>query len=277
MVEKITCMSFVELMHRTVLGPLNMTRSWYGALPHGETNFARAFLTTQTPAEVERGYNILPELVAAGLWTTPTDLLKAISAIQDSLYSDTGGFLKQETAKLMLTKVSDVGWAGDVGMGWWFNDVAFGHGGDNDPGYCCWVGGLYGNDDSGAQSRNGIAIMTNSALGHEMCVRQTIAAIMYAQGWSGGSGKDGAVWLPHVRDAFIPYPAPASIAVDESWKAWKGNWEGGWEILEQDGVPVLKFEGSPALKLRPAAAPVKVFLRVGGGRFGLLLRDCILA
>lgn len=251
MLERITSMGFAELMQKVVLQPLGMTRSWYGDLSPDETNFARAYFTAVAPAAAKRGYHIQPELAAAGLWTTPSDLLKAVSAIQQSL--DTGtGFLKQETAKLMLTQAGTT-W-GIVGLGWCINDVGFGHGGDNEPGYNAYVMGFHG----AGQPRSGIAIMTNSGLGHRTCVRQIVAGTMYKQGWSGSVKKDD-LWLPSVSDKFVPYSAPASTGVDEGWRRWEGKWEGGWEIVEQSGSPALKFEEFAAMPLRLAAAPVKEF------------------
>lgn len=248
MLEKILSKPFPEIMQEVVLTPLCMSRSWYGLeLPASETNFARAYSTAYTAAEVERGYNVLPELAAAGLWTTPTDLLKAVSAIQESLYT-AAGFLKRETVQLMLTKVYSNNSLGTVGLGWWINDVGFGHGGDNWPGYNASLVGFHDGVNGsrvtggGDMPRNGIAIMTNSVLGHETCVKQTLGAVMYSLGWSGSKGKDGDIWLPNARDVFVPYSAPASTTIDEHWEEWTGKWEGGWEVVQQaDGDPALKF------------------------------------
>lgn len=268
MLEEILGKPFSEIMHETVFKPLEMTRSWYGDLNPGESNFARAHFTAHTPAETERGYNILPELAAAGLWTTPSDLLKAVAAIQESLYTKSG-FLTQETARLMLRKVASSESLGTVGLGWWVNDAGFGHGGDNWPGYNATLVGFHGGAtssrsvDGAEMPRDGIAIMTNSILGHATCVKQILGAIMYSQSWKGSAGK-GEVWLPNARDKFIPYPAAASTAVNESWKTWMGKWEEGWEISEHDdGGPALRYGNYPAMKLLPAAAPVNEF---EGGR-----------
>lgn len=257
MLEKITRMPFAELMQQTLLRPLGMIRSWYGDLTPGETNFAKAYLTAQTPAEVARGYNILPELAAAGLWTTPSDLLRAVSAIQESLYTNSG-FLKQETARNMLTRVASGDSLGVVGLGWWINDVGYGHGGDNYPGYNAYLMGFHAGAGDGSP-RTGVAIMVNSELGHPTCVKQILAAIMYAEGWGGSTVKED-LWLPHARDGFVPYPAPASAVVEEGWQAWRGKWDGDWEIVEKgNGSPALKFRDFAPMLLRPAAAPAKQF------------------
>ena len=83
------------------------------------------------------GYHYYPEHAAAGLWTTPTDLTKLGLALSKS-YRE-GGFLKQETARRMLTPVledesyclcienfrGDIGYHGGCNEGflteWWFS------------------------------------------------------------------------------------------------------------------------------------------------------------
>ena len=51
------------------------------------------------------GYHYYPEHAAAGLWTTPAELVKLGLALSKS-YRE-GGFLKKETAQRMLTPVMD--------------------------------------------------------------------------------------------------------------------------------------------------------------------------
>jgi hypothetical protein len=56
-------------------------------------------------------YHVYPEVVVAAQWTTPSDLLRAINAIQRSLESD--DFLERKWAQVMLTEVGD----NEAGMG----------------------------------------------------------------------------------------------------------------------------------------------------------------
>jgi hypothetical protein len=77
--ETVTGKDFPSLIKELVLEPLEMTHSVY-SLPDGEINVAKAHFTGYTACDVQ--WHIQPEKAAAGLWTTPTDLLKAVRAMQ---------------------------------------------------------------------------------------------------------------------------------------------------------------------------------------------------
>lgn len=106
--ENFTGMGFADFMQQTVLDPLGMNRSVYGDPSYKEYNYAQANFTAHTPSSQGRSYHRFPELAAAGLWSTPTDLLKATSAIQNSLYPSPprspAPFLSQSTAQVMLAQ-----------------------------------------------------------------------------------------------------------------------------------------------------------------------------
>ena len=51
---------------------------------------------------VEGGFHIYPEMAAAGLWTTPTDLARFAIEIQRSLRGDANRVLSAEMTKQML-------------------------------------------------------------------------------------------------------------------------------------------------------------------------------
>lgn len=80
----------------------------------------------------------------------------------------------------MLAETSTQGFGGPMAQGWFVNCVGFGHGGDNLPGYMCYLVGFSGGPPAaknGEQPRNGIAVMTNSYVGH-VCMKHIVAAIM---------------------------------------------------------------------------------------------------
>lgn len=244
---------FADIMHEVVLKPLSMTRSWYSDLPSNEMNYAKAHYTGYTATRAE--YHHFPELAAAGLWTTPTDLLKAIAAVQESLYTESG-FLKQDTAKKMLTEVGRMGSGSIMTYGWGLNDAIFAHAGSSDPGYECYVFGFHGGyantKDTGDRSerRDGIAIMTNSQEGLERAIRQMISATFFQKGWERINAR-----LPYGGESdFVPYAAPAGTDVDSAWKNWKGKWDSDWELLDRDG-PAWNYKSFPLMRLVPAAAP----------------------
>lgn len=252
--EALTNTPFPQIMQDVVLGPLGMTRSHYGPLALSEKNFAKAHDTAHVVSKA--GYHEFTELAAAGLWTTPTDLLKAISAIQTSL-STTSGFLTQATARKMLSQVTETPSMGSIGMGWFTTSSLFAHAGSNDPGYNTYVCSTHSttsqeNDDSKSK-HHGIAIMTNSDYGHDVAIQQICSALFYLKGWP----RYGS--LPSLSDAgdCVPYPAPEGAEVDGGWKEWIGKWDGDWEIVERDNGPSLAFGGLEPMRLRPGAAATR--------------------
>ncbi len=104
---------------------------------------------------------------------------------------------------------------GEMARGWFVEDAAFGHAGSNHPGYSTYLFGCSGP----SSSRNGIAIMTNSTLGHEVAIRQIVAAVQYLKGWS-------SVKLPsqHLSPDFVPYPWPQGTSINGRWKEWIYQW-----------------------------------------------------
>jgi hypothetical protein len=62
-----------------------------------------AYLTGKNKSDPN--YYVYPEITAAALWKRPSDLLKAIHAVQRPIGSD--GFLERKWSKTMLTEVGD--------------------------------------------------------------------------------------------------------------------------------------------------------------------------
>jgi CubicO group peptidase (beta-lactamase class C family) len=92
---------FAELMRRHVLQPLHMGRSTFAQpLPAAEHNRAHGHYADG--AEVEGGAFVYPELAAAGLWTTASDLARFAIAIQQSWKTGTS-FLSAAQARDLLT------------------------------------------------------------------------------------------------------------------------------------------------------------------------------
>lgn len=274
--ETVTGQSFPDLMQRLVLDPLGMSDSTY-RYPSDEdvnelcrpgcradANYARAHHAGATPCEVAQRVN--PEMAAAGLWSTPTDLLKAIRGVQASLDEETeanGIFLPRHVAQTMLEEVQN-----GLSHGWFVGDGLFGHGGHNEPGWRCFAVGSMprllgaGHLPAPLPPGCGIAVMTNSAQGVPVYWK-IVAALCYLQGWAG---------LPVGFAHFAPTVAWVDpvLAVEEAWGREKsgflGRWSGGWEVVEREGKPGVSFKGSPLVDLVVAAQP--------GGRGGGLCLRC---
>jgi CubicO group peptidase (beta-lactamase class C family) len=120
---------YPQIAQETVLGPLNMTSSTYSQpLPDQiRKKAASGYRINGKP--VEGKIHIYPEMAAAGLWTTPTDLAKFAIEVQLSLTGKSNKVLSRETTAKMVTPfIEDI-----VGLGFFVEKhgaaTYFGHGG----------------------------------------------------------------------------------------------------------------------------------------------------
>jgi CubicO group peptidase (beta-lactamase class C family) len=93
---------FPELLHDIVLAPIGMTRSTYEQPLPEELRPGAATPYNADGASVAGGFHTYPEMAAAGLWTTPTDLARFAIEIQRSLRGDANHVLSAEMTKHML-------------------------------------------------------------------------------------------------------------------------------------------------------------------------------
>lgn len=99
----VTGKPFAELLDETVLRPLGMTRTSYRQpVPAGELLNA-AMPHTASGDPVAGGPHIYPELAAAGMWTTPTDLARFDLALLDAWAGRPMPVLSQPAVIQMLT------------------------------------------------------------------------------------------------------------------------------------------------------------------------------
>jgi CubicO group peptidase (beta-lactamase class C family) len=122
LLEDITGMPFAPLMRTVLLDPLEMTHSTYEQpLPVGlESAAAVGYDSAGKP--LPGGWRVQPEQAAGGLWTTPTDLVRAAAEM-----CTPAAVLDVATRDAMLTPQ-----LGDRGLGWVLDGRWFRHGGDND-------------------------------------------------------------------------------------------------------------------------------------------------
>jgi CubicO group peptidase (beta-lactamase class C family) len=129
--------AFPELMRELVIQPVGMTESAFAQpLPESLWHQAACAHDGEGKAMAHPWY-VYPELAAAGMWTTPTDLLRALLAMRTAERGDDGAFLPQKVAQEMLT----VQPGGDrYGIGWMVRRQGkrwmYGHSGGNQ-GFVC--------------------------------------------------------------------------------------------------------------------------------------------
>lgn len=170
----VTGETFPALMKRLVLDPIGMSNSGYDQpLPLAKRGDAAAGYR-RDGTMVEGRWHVYPEMAAAGLWTTPTDLMRWSMEIA-AARAGRSAILKQETAKEMLTiQTAPVGLGPFLaGSGDGFN---FGHGGANE-GYRAEV--IYF-----PELGRGAAVMTNSDAGSPLA-GEILLALAAEYHWTG--------------------------------------------------------------------------------------------
>lgn len=200
---------FADILREDVLQPLGMTRSTFEQpLPAGyDRNAARGHSSQGTARGAK--WHVYPELAAAGLWTTPTDLARLAIEVQMASAGRSTRVLDRATAREMITPVGvgdfAVGFSiGKIGQGWYFS-----HGGAN------W--GFRATLMAHLSNGYGLAIMTNADQGSAVMAELT-RRIQAAYAWD-------AVAEPAPR-GYQPRVDPPEIRVDvEVLRAYVGEYE----------------------------------------------------
>ena len=153
MMIDVTGKAFPQLMAELVLDPLGLKNSTYEQ-PLPETlrnNAAVGYRGDGKP--VKGNYHTYPEMAAAGLWTTPSDLARFAVEIQESLAGKSNKVLSQKMTQNMTTARK-----GRYGLGLSVRgegkDANFSHGGANEGFRCILIAYV--------ETGKGAAIMTNS-------------------------------------------------------------------------------------------------------------------
>ncbi|HZO73557.1 MAG TPA: serine hydrolase domain-containing protein [Ktedonobacteraceae bacterium] len=149
---------FPTLMQELVLEPLDMTHSTYEQpLPAPQAKMA-ASGHRKSGKPVAGNWYVYPEMAAAGLWTTPTDLAQFALELQCARAEKPHRLLSTQMVKELLTPQSHGDARGDMGLGVFVQGAGpgarFGHPGDNAGFTSCWV--------SLQQGGQGCVLMTNS-------------------------------------------------------------------------------------------------------------------
>jgi CubicO group peptidase (beta-lactamase class C family) len=164
---------FPQLARELVLGPAGMNSSGYEQ-PLPEAKRGRAAIAHRGDGTVVAGlWHTYPEMAAAGLWTTPTDLLLFARAIQRSLGGEANALLSQQMARDFVT-VQKGQYGLGVGIEGTGATARFSHGGANE-GYRCM---FFAFNERG----DGVAIMTNSDNGGQLA-SEIARAVSDVYGW----------------------------------------------------------------------------------------------
>ena len=166
-------LDFESLAKKYVFQPTSMSRSTFQQ-PLSEVFLGNvAAGHSKDGTKIKGGWHIYPELAAAGLWTTPSDLLKWATSLSNAWQGNQSAFLSCSLAKEMLAAQ-----AGGCGLGIFFrgkgDSFYFYHGGAN-AGYRSFL--LFY-----PQTGNGIAIMCNGD-GADELQSEIVSAVIAEYGW----------------------------------------------------------------------------------------------
>jgi CubicO group peptidase (beta-lactamase class C family) len=164
---------FPKLLRDSVLTPIGMTHSTYEQpLPRALQDFgATPYRADGKP--VEGGAHTYPEMAAAGLWTTPSDLARYAIEVEQSLAGKANHVLSVEMTRQMLTP--GIGhWGLGLEIGGTDSNPYFSHGGANE--------GFRNIFLAYEKSGDGAVVMTNSDAGIELG-DEIIHSIADEYGW----------------------------------------------------------------------------------------------
>lgn len=225
---------YPDIAKETVLGPLNMTNSTYSQPLPADWRKKAATGYRASGAEVEGKIHIYPEMAAAGLWTTPTDLAKFGIEMQLSLAGRSNKVLSKQSVDAMTTGVLD-----DVGLGFFIekhgNALYFGHGGADEG----FRAELVLSRDKGY----GVAVMVNSDNGQ--ILREVIRSVAVEYGW----------------EEFLPKPYELITLEAAKLQPYAGRYQ-----VNPDRVLTMKNEGSK-LMMYPTGDPAVELLAISENTF----------
>jgi CubicO group peptidase (beta-lactamase class C family) len=242
MMIDVTGKPFPDLLQEFVLGKIGMSHSTFAQpLPTELEGIASS--GHRPDGEVLKGrWHTYPELAAAGLWTTPSDLARFALELINSAQGKSNKVLSQKMARQMLRKES-----GSYGLGLSVGDIEgttkFSHGGGNEGFTSIFVGYV--------ETGQGAIVMTNSDKGPAL-FSEILRAIAQEYNW-----KDN-----HPREKMTMKIDSRKLAL------YSGPYDA-------DGVPITIGLQSGQLSIQAAplgTAPLKLFPS-GEDRFYLLETD----
>ena len=153
MMIDLTGQPFPRYMQQTVLAPIGMTNSSFEQPqpPARAALTAAGFYANRTP--VSGRWHLYPEMAAAGLWTTPTDLAKFAIEIQETLAGRGHGVISPAMARQYVTEQKGGSGLG-IGVGPAKRGTRFSHGG-RDEGFDALLTAF-------SETGQGLAVMINA-------------------------------------------------------------------------------------------------------------------
>ena len=248
MMLDVTGQPFPEYMRQTVLAPIGMSRSSYEQPlpPDMAAATASGHYAGQKP--VKGRWHVYPEMAAAGLWTTPTDLARFAIEIQQSFAGRSSKVISPAMTHRMLTEEKD----GD-GLGVFLQGTGrtllFNHNG-RDEGFDALLNAF-------AETGQGIVVMINANDNSRMTNRIT-AFVAKKYGWPTASS-----YAPPLMSA---EPVPAERLT---------SYTGRYELMNNNMITFVTANGR--LYSASDGLPDEEFIPVIGDRFASVDRNVRMA
>jgi CubicO group peptidase (beta-lactamase class C family) len=164
---------FPKLQHDTVLAPIGMTHSTYQQPLPAELQATAATPYSDDGTAVAGGAHTYPEMAAAGLWTTPSDLARYMIENQQSLAGKANHVLSRELTEQMVTPGKN-SWGLGLQIGGSAGNPYFSHGGVNE--------GFESMFAAYEHNGEGAAVMTNAQGGMRLA-SEIMSSIAVAYDW----------------------------------------------------------------------------------------------
>jgi CubicO group peptidase (beta-lactamase class C family) len=243
MVVDVTGQPFPHFLQKTVLGPIGMTSSSFEQpLPNNlATRTAAGYNADGTP--VRGRWHVYPEIAAAGLWTTPTDLAKWAIEVQETLAGRGHSVISPALARQFVTEQKGGSGLG-VGVQGTGRNLRFSHGG-RDEGFDAFL-------VAGAETGEGMAIMINANDNSRMVARIR----EYIERTWGFTGTPSASGAPS---------ATAAVRIDRSRLA---KYAGYYEASENNMVPLVPNPDGSGMQVLIDGLPDENLLATDSTTFG---------
>jgi CubicO group peptidase (beta-lactamase class C family) len=219
---------FPDIARETVLAPLGMTDSGYEQpLPAARARRAATGHLADGRA-VEGKFHVYPEMAAAGLWTTPTDLAKFGIEVQLSLQGRSNRVLSKASAERMVTPFV----SNDVGLGFFIQkrgqQIYFGHDGADE--------GFRAQLLLHREKGYGAVVMVNSNNGQ--IIGEIFRAVAREYGW----------------DEYLPAELETVAVAPERLSSYAGRY-----LVNPDRVLSVTFEGGRLFAQTTQGAKAELF------------------
>jgi CubicO group peptidase (beta-lactamase class C family) len=245
MIVDVTGTPFPELMRRTVLDPIGMTHSSFEQ-PLPPVLAAQTAAGQYSPTQPVKGkWHVYPEMAAAGLWTTASDLARFAIEVQESYAGRSSKVISPAMTRRMLTVEKN----GD-GLGVFLQGTGrallFNHNGRDD-GFDASLNAL-------AETGQGLVVMINANDNSQM-INRIVSFVAKKYDW------------PALASAYVPPVASAEPVAADRLRSVTGR----YEFSNNNMLTLIALDGR--LYIASAGLPDEEFVYVGGDRFASLDRD----